>query len=435
MEDNMSENKLETKERIIVVGMALKSEDAKELEISLDELEELAQAADGEVVGRLSQSKERVDVRSFIGKGKLEELAELVKNMEVDTVVFNDELSGAQIRNIEAQVECKVIDRTGLILDIFARRAVSKEGKLQVELAQHQYRLPRLTGLGVSLSRMGAGIGTRGPGETKLEMDRRHILERVTEIKRQLKQIEKTREINRKQRLNSSAPIVALVGYTNAGKSTLMNQLAKLDDEFEASREVFVQDMLFATLDTTLRKSKLNNGKTFLVTDTVGFVSKLPTNLVEAFKGTLEEVVYADLILHVMDLTNEKLDLQRATTEKILKELGCEQKEQIVVYNKVDVVENIEELKLGLEADAVYLSAKSGEGLDVLLDTIEKRMKNRYYSVRMILPYDRGDLLSYFHDSGDIQETNYIEDGIEIKITLNEEEYNRYQQYVAEKYD
>lgn len=431
----MTEYKLEKKERIVVVGMALKTEDAKELEISLDELEELAQAADGEVVGRMSQSKEKVDVRSFIGKGKLEELAELVKNMEVDTVVFNDELSGAQMRNIEEKLECKVIDRTGLILDIFARRAVSKEGKLQVELAQHQYRLPRLTGLGASLSRMGAGIGTRGPGETKLEMDRRHILERVTEIKRQLQHIEKTREVNRKQRMNSSAPIVALVGYTNAGKSTLMNRLARLDAEFDESREVFVKDMLFATLDTTLRKSKLKNGKPFLVTDTVGFVSKLPTNLVEAFKGTLEEVVYADLILHVMDLTNEKLELQRATTEKILKELGCEQKEQIIVYNKVDSVENLDEIKLGLEHDAVYISAKSGQGMDLLLETIEKKMKNRYYSVRMILPYDRGDLLSYFHDAGDIQSTEYIEAGIEIKITLNEEEYNRYQQYVVEKYD
>lgn len=430
----MVEKKEILKERVIVVGIMFKSENVKDLEDSMDELEELVYAANGEVVGRLTQAKERIEARSFIGKGKLEELAEAVDNLYADTVVFNDELSGAQIRNIEEATNCKVIDRTGLILDIFARRAVSREGKLQVELAQYKYRLPRLTGFGVSLSRTGAGIGTRGAGETKLETDKRHILERITEINRQLKSLEQTREVKRKQRLSSSMPIIALVGYTNAGKSTLSNKLAELDEDFEDSRKVYTEDMLFATLDTTLRKSKLSNGKSFLVTDTVGFVSKLPTQLIEAFKGTLEEVKYADIIVHVMDLTNEKMELQKATTEKILNELKCEDKDSIIVYNKVDDVENLGEILPKLEEDSILISAKTGKNIDKLLEAIEKKLENRYHNVKLLVPYTRGDLLSYFHEAGEIVEKEYVESGVEIKITLNTKEYNKYEEYIVEEY-
>lgn len=422
------------KERVIVIGLMFKTESAKALKYSMDELEELVDAADGEVVGRLTQARDKIEARSFIGKGKLEELAELVETVKADIIVFNDVLSGAQLRNIEEITKCRVIDRTGLILDIFARRAISKEGKLQVELAQLQYRLPRLTGFGTSLSRSGAGIGTRGAGETKLETDKRHILDKITDIRKQLKELEQTRNVKRRQRLDSVVPIIALVGYTNAGKSTIANKLAELDEDFQESRKVYTEDMLFATLDTTLRKSKLSNGKPFLVTDTVGFVSKLPTQLIEAFKGTLEEAKYADIIVHVMDLTNDKMTLQKETTEKILKEIGCSEKESIIVYNKVDVVEDITSLEIEFEPESILMSAKTGKNMDLLLKALEKKLENRYHSVKVLIPYNRGDLLSYFHDAGDITATEYIESGIQIDIILNEKEYNKYKEYVIEEY-
>ncbi|EQG22921.1 GTP-binding protein HflX [Clostridioides difficile DA00062] len=333
----------EIQEKALLVGLNLttivKKNDDIDTNESMEELKELTKAAGAEVVGSLIQNKHSVDAAYYIGKGKVEEIRAYSDSLDATLVIFNDELSGAQIRNIENVVGRKVIDRTTLILDIFAQRALSKEGKLQVELAQLKYRLPRLYGMGGEMSRTGAGIGTRGPGEQKLEIDKRHILNKAADIRRELKEVKKNRETQRVKRLKSNIPIVALVGYTNAGKSTLLNELIKTHKDYEQEKEVFVKDMLFATLDVTLRKALLPNKKEFLVVDTVGFVSKLPHDLVEAFKATLEEVQYADLILHVIDATNTSYELQKSTTEGVLKELGVNDKKHILVYNKVDKLE------------------------------------------------------------------------------------------------
>lgn len=350
----------EIQEKALLVGLNLttivKKNDDIDTSESMEELKELTKAAGAEVVGSLIQNKHSVDAAYYIGKGKVEEIRAYSDSLDATLVIFNDELSGAQIRNIENVVGRKVIDRTTLILDIFAQRALSKEGKLQVELAQLKYRLPRLYGMGGEMSRTGAGIGTRGPGEQKLEIDKRHILNKAADIRRELKEVKKNRETQRVKRLKSNIPIVALVGYTNAGKSTLLNELIKTHKDYEQEKEVFVKDMLFATLDVTLRKALLPNKKEFLVVDTVGFVSKLPHDLVEAFKATLEEVQYADLILHVIDATNTSYELQKSTTEGVLKELGVNDKKHILVYNKVDKLEL--DIYPKSQEDIVYISAK-----------------------------------------------------------------------------
>lgn len=309
MEGDGLNQEMKNMEKVLIIGVELDT-DTIDIENSLDELEELVSAADGVVISRLVQKKDNINPAYFIGKGKAEEIKNYCEELNITTVVFNDELSGAQLRNLEKIIDRKIVDRTNLILDIFASRANSKEGKLQVKLAQLKYRLPRLIGFRDYLSREGGGIGTRGPGEQKLETDRRHILREVDNIEKQLKEIEQNRETKRKKREDSNLPIVALVGYTNAGKSTLLNKLLEFSDEYEEVKQVFVKDMLFATLDTSLRRGKLPNGQAFLLTDTVGFVSKLPTRLIEAFKGTLEEVKYADLLLHVVDASNKDLDIQ-----------------------------------------------------------------------------------------------------------------------------
>ena len=309
----------EKRERALLIGLNITSItrriDDIDINESMDELKELAKAAGAEVVGSLIQNKQTRDAAFYIGKGKVEEIKAYCESLDATMVVFNDELSGAHIRNIEEVVGIKVIDRTTLILDIFAQRALTKEGKLQVEIAQLKYRLPRLSGMRGAMSRTGAGIGARGPGEQKLEIDKRHILNKAADIRRELKEVKKIRETQRVQRLKSNIPIVAIVGYTNAGKSTLLNEIIKTHKDYEKEKEVLAKDMLFATLDVTLRKALLPNKKEFLVVDTVGFVSKLPHDLVEAFKATLEEVHYADLILHVIDATNSCYELQKKTTE------------------------------------------------------------------------------------------------------------------------
>ena len=295
-------------ERALLIGLNIttnvKKIDDIDINESMEELKELAKAAGAEVVGSLIQNRPAIDAAYYVGKGKVEELRAYCEATDATMVIFNDELSGAHIRNLEEAVGRKVIDRTTLILDIFAQRALSKEGKLQVELAQLRYRMPRLYGMGGEMSRTGAGIGTRGPGEQKLEIDKRIILNKIADIRKELKEVSKNRETQRVQRMKSNIPIVALVGYTNAGKSTLLNELIKTHKDYEEEKEVFVKNMLFATLDVTLRKATLPNKRDFLVVDTVGFVSKLPHDLVNAFKATLEEVQYADLILHVIDATN-----------------------------------------------------------------------------------------------------------------------------------
>nr|WP_207711997.1 GTPase HflX [Clostridioides difficile] len=398
---------------------------------SMEELKELTKAAGAEVVGSLIQNKHSVDAAYYIGKGKVEEIRAYSDSLDATLVIFNDELSGAQIRNIENVVGRKVIDRTTLILDIFAQRALSKEGKLQVELAQLKYRLPRLYGMGGEMSRTGAGIGTRGPGEQKLEIDKRHILNKAADIRRELKEVKKNRETQRVKRLKSNIPIVALVGYTNAGKSTLLNELIKTHKDYEQEKEVFVKDMLFATLDVTLRKALLPNKKEFLVVDTVGFVSKLPHDLVEAFKATLEEVQYADLILHVIDATNTSYELQKSTTEGVLKELGVNDKKHILVYNKVDKLEL--DIYPKSQEDIVYISAKQGINMDKLLNMIEIALMENTYSVRLMLPYERGDIFSRIKDKYNVENFEYGESGITLDVDLDEEDFNIYREYILEK--
>ena len=425
----------EIQEKALLVGLNLttivKKNDDIDTNESMEELKELTKAAGAEVVGSLIQNKHSVDAAYYIGKGKVEEIRAYSDSLDATLVIFNDELSGAQIRNIENVVGRKVIDRTTLILDIFAQRALSKEGKLQVELAQLKYRLPRLYGMGGEMSRTGAGIGTRGPGEQKLEIDKRHILNKAADIRRELKEVKKNRETQRVKRLKSNIPIVALVGYTNAGKSTLLNELIKTHKDYEQEKEVFVKDMLFATLDVTLRKALLPNKKEFLVVDNVGFVSKLPHDLVEAFKATLEEVQYADLILHVIDATNTSYELQKSTTEGVLKELGVNDKKHILVYNKVDKLEL--DIYPKSQEDIVYISAKQGINMDKLLNMIEIALMENTYSVSLMLPYERGDIFSRIKDKYNVENFEYGESGITLDVDLDEEDFNIYREYILEK--
>ena len=325
--------------KAILVGVEKRESISK----SMLELEGLTEAVGGEVLGVLTQKLEKIDVGTYVGKGKVEELKIIVERLGANIAVFNDELSGIQIRNLEEILKCRVIDRTILILDIFASRATSKEGKLQVELAQLEYRMPRLLGFGKSLSRLGGGIGTRGPGEKKLEVDKRHIRKRIDDIKKELEEVRKNRKVQRARREKNEIPIVALVGYTNAGKSALMNKILEITSEkadTENLKKVDSENMLFSTLDVYRRKIRLDNKKDVILVDTVGFVSKLPHSLVDAFKSTLEEVKFADLILHVVDVSDDDHEFQEEVTNQILNEIGIGSKECIMIYNKADAVEN-----------------------------------------------------------------------------------------------
>lgn len=419
-------------ERALLVGLNIttnvKKVDDIDINESMEELKELAKAAGAEVVGDIIQNRPARDAAFYIGKGKVEEIKAYCDSLDATVVVFNDELSGAQIRNIEELVQRKVIDRTTLILDIFAQRALSKEGKLQVELAQLKYRLPRLYGMGGEMSRTGAGIGTRGPGEQKLEVDKRHILNKTADIRRELREVKKNRETQRAQRLKSNIPIVALVGYTNAGKSTLLNELIKTHKDYSEEKEVLSKDMLFATLDVTLRKALLPNKKEFLVVDTVGFVSKLPHDLVEAFKATLEEVHYADLIVHVVDATNDSFEIQENTTKKVLKELDADNKPTIMAYNKIDKLDL--DIYPKNQENVVYISAKQGINMDKLMDMIQDALMENTHKVELLLPYDKGDIFSRLKNKYNIEEFEYVENGIELTVSLDEEDYSIYKDYV-----
>ena len=407
--------------RAILVGLQVR----EDITHSMDELEGLAEADGVEVIGRVTQSLERPNTSTFIGKGKVEELAEMCANMEADTVIFNDELSGVQLRNLEEAVGVRVIDRTILILDIFADRATSREGKLQVELAQLQYRMPRLTGFGKSLSRLGGGIGTRGPGEKKLETDRRHIAGRIDDIKAELKKMNKNRAVQRAGREKSNIPVVALMGYTNSGKSAVMNKLLEMTEREE--KVVMSQDMLFATLDTQHRKISLDPGAEFILIDTVGFVSKLPHSLVEAFKSTLDEVKYADLLVHVVDSAYEERDFQIDVTNNVIEQIGAGGKEKIMAYNKMDVAE---ERPLDVSGcDAVYISALTGDNMDVLIDTIKAKIFGNRVHARLLIPYDKGSITSYLLENAEITYTEYTADGTLIEGYFSAEDYGRYEKY------
>ena len=409
--------------KAILVGLKLD----EDISYSMEELKGLCEADSIEVIGNVIQSLEKPNTATLIGKGKVEEISELAQNMEADLVVFNDELSGMQLRNLEDALGVKVIDRVILILDIFAKRATSREGKLQVELAQLKYRLPRLTGFGKSLSRLGGGIGTRGPGETKLETDRRHIERRVDDIREELALIKKNRSTQKKLREKNEIPVVALVGYTNSGKSALMNRILQKVDKEE--KQVFEEDMLFATLDTYQRRVDLDKNHSFILVDTIGFVSRLPHLLIEAFKATLEIVSEADLLIHVVDASYENNDFQIKVTDRVLKEIGAGAKNKLMAYNKVDLLEDQSALTDFLGMKNHFISAKYDMGVDELIEDVKKEIFKDFVKAEMLIPYTRGDVSSYIQSKATVYGLEYREDGTWISCELKAQDYNRYKEF------
>ncbi|MBC5743965.1 GTPase HflX [Lachnospiraceae bacterium MD308] len=393
------------KERVLLVGVSTFGQELTES--SLDELSELAKTAGAETAGRLIQNREQVHPGTYVGKGKIEEIKDMLWETEATGIVCDDELSPAQMKNLQDELDVKVMDRTLLILDIFAARASTSEGKIQVELAQLKYRQTRLTGFGTALSRLGGGIGTRGPGEKKLEMDRRLIKSRIAQLNRELKEVKRHREVTRGQRKKSRIPVIAIVGYTNAGKSTLLNKLTGAD--------IFAEDKLFATLDPTTRGLRLLSGQEILLTDTVGFIKKLPHHLVEAFKSTLEEAKYADLILHVVDSSNPQMDEQMFTVYETLKNLKVGDKPVITVFNKQDRLDK-EQIVRDFQADyTVKLSAKTGEGIPELLETMEAVLREQKIAVECLYDYKDTGKIQLIRKYGELTEEEYREDGIFVR--------------------
>lgn len=366
---------------------------------SMKELEALADAAEVDTVAVVTQNRQAVEAATYIGPGKLQEVCDLCQSLEPDYLLFDDELSGSQVRNIEQASGVTVIDRSRLILDIFANRATTREGKCQVELAQLQYLLPRLSGVGASMSRQGAGIGTRGPGETRLETDKRHIRTRISKLKDELKEIEQHRQTTRSKRLKEGIPQVALVGYTNAGKSTLLNCLTDAG--------TFAKDQLFATLDPLVKRMELAEDFPIVVTDTVGFVRKLPHHLVEAFRSTLEESIYADVVLHVVDVSNPEYGVQMEVAQKLLDSLGVKEEVIITVFNQIDKAES----ELPNLPNSVFLSAKTGEGVEELLELLRKRLVPVRRSVTVCIPYTEGKLAAMLHEKTKVEQEEFTEKG------------------------
>lgn len=403
------------KEKLILVGVASSAND--DTEQSLDELCDLVDTAGGVVVGRVIQRREMIHPATYVGKGKIEEIKELLWETDADGIVCDDELSPAQTANLTELLDTKVMDRTLIILDIFAGRASTSEGKIQVELAQLRYRQTQLTGAGKALSRLGGGIGTRGPGEKKLEMDRRLIKNRIALLNRELKDVKKHRDLTREQRSRNHMQVAAIVGYTNAGKSTLLNTLT--------DAKVLEEDQLFATLDPTTRNLKLPSGQEMLVTDTVGFIRKLPHHLIEAFRSTLEEAKYADLILHVVDSSNPQMDEQMYVVYETLRKLEVMNKPVITVFNKMDRRgENA--LLRDFQADrTVQISAKTGEGIPELLCAIEQQLREQKILIERMYPYQESSRVQMIRKYGELLEEHYTEEGIYIRAYVPKEIYGR----------
>lgn len=404
----------ELEERVILVGVQVNdNEDTKE---SLDELEELAQTAGAVTVGKVIQNREAIHPGTYIGKGKIEEVRALVLALDATGIICDDELSPAQLNNLERELDCKVMDRTLLILDIFAARAVTSEGKIQVELAQLRYRSARLVGLRESLSRLGGGIGTRGPGEKKLESDRRLIRTRISALKEELSHVEKHRELIRARRDRGTMKTAAIVGYTNAGKSTLLNKLT--------GSEVLSENKLFATLDPTTRTLNLDDGQQILLTDTVGFIRKLPHHLVEAFKSTLEEAKYADYIIHVVDAANPQVETQMHIVYETLRELGVLGKKTITLFNKQDL-EGASQLR-DFKADyTLKISAKTGEGLDSLKALLEKLLSEEQIYIERLFPYSEAGKIQLIREFGQLLSEDYTDTGIAVKARVPKEIYGK----------
>lgn len=402
--------------RVMLAAVDLGEYDAEQ---SLDELEELAQTAGAETIVRIIQKRPSFDSATCVGSGRLEEMAEICEKEEIDQIIFDHELTATQIRNIEDVCKVHTIDRTMLILDIFAQRATTHEGRLQVEIAQHRYRLPRLAGMGIKLSRLGAGIGTRGPGETKLETDKRHIRTRIATLNQELKEIEKRREHQRARRKKDGVLICAIVGYTNVGKSTLLNTLTEAG--------VLAENKLFATLETTSRAIELPDGRSVMLVDTVGLIRRLPHHLVEAFKSTLEEAANADVILHICDASAENCEEQARVTLELLADLGCEGIPTITVLNKCDKIPYAD--SLSDEENVVKISAKEGTGIDKLLLAIQKALPQSAIRTKLLLPFDKAGLLNAIRIDGKVFSEEYTAEGIltdalvDIKIFPKIEEY------------
>ena len=416
----------EQEERVILVGIALSENDLTDE--SLDELAELARTAKAAVVGRLVQGREKIHPTTYVGKGKLAELKELIWEREATGIICDDELSSVQLKNLEQELDCKIMDRTLLILDIFAVRAMSGEGKIQVELAQLKYRASRLTGLGASLSRLGGGIGTRGPGEKKLEMDRRLIRERISHLKAELKDVERHRELIRSRREDTPGKVAALVGYTSAGKSSIHNALTNAG--------IMEDEMLFSTLDTTTRVLPLEENREIFLTDTVGFIRKLPHHLVEAFKSTLEEAKYADVIIHVVDASNPQMDVQMHFVYETLRQLGVEGKPIVTLFNKQDVLaarkaeEGAADEALPVMRDVradytIKTSAKTGQGLDELKEALLEILRRDQILIERTYPFAEAGKVQRIRKSGQLLEEEYVEEGVRVKAYVPKEIYGR----------
>lgn len=394
---------------------------------SVEELRNLTYACNMDVLDVVVQNLENVNNATYIGTGKVKEIKEQAKDLKADLIIFNNELSPSQLRNLQKDLSLPILDRTGLILQIFSKRAQTKEAKLQVEVAKLQYMLPRLVGLHSSLGRQGSGAGlsNKGSGEKKLELDRRRIEDKITELNKELKNIENERDVQRKQRKKKGIPLVSLAGYTNAGKSTLMNALVDIYKNDE-SKKVEEKNMLFATLDTSVRNITLPDKKEFLLSDTVGFISELPHSLVKAFRSTLEEIKQADLILEVVDFADENYKQHIEVTNKTLKELGADKIPLVYVYNKSDLV--LEKLPK-IEENAIYMSASNKIGIEELINIIKSRIFSNFIKTKLLIPYNRSDIVAYFNSNSNVVRTEYINEGTLLFVECKIEDYNRYKEY------
>ena len=420
----MESNFEKKQERAVLVGLnadCFRKEQTATDE-TLEELEALLETAGGFCTGKVLQNRHTPDAHSFIGEGKALEVKMLAEATEATMVVFDNELSPGNIRALEEIMGVTVLDRSALILDIFAQRAKTKEGRLQVELAQYQYLLPRLSGMGKSLSRQGGGIGTRGPGETKLESDRRHIRERIARLQQELEQVRQVRSVQRERRMKNSVPVVAIVGYTNAGKSTLLNKLT--------GAGIPANNRLFDTLDTTSRQLTVSDNLDVVLTDTVGFIAKLPHHLVDAFRATLEELEYADLLLHVIDASDENREEHIAVVEKLIAQLAKPGTKVLQCYNKADLVSR-EDIPVG--EDMVSISAATGAGMDQLLAAIETALAQARHHVVVCLPYSMGGMVETLHNNAQVKSVDYTADGIEVDAVLDDILYGRLREFVVKE--
>ena len=417
------------KERALLVGVNIDSQE--NFQKLMDELENLAVACDIEVVGREIQNLYEVNKPLYIGKGKAEEISNIAQELNVDYVIFNNELSHTQIRNLQKIINCSILDRTSLILEIFSKRARTKEAKLQVEVARLEYMLPRLVGLHSSLGRQGggAGLSNKGLGEKKIELDRRRIEEKLTELKKELEELSTDREVQRKKREESEIPLVALVGYTNAGKSSLMNYMI---DRFvkDNDKKVLEEDMLFATLDTSVRKIELEDNRKFLLSDTVGFISELPHDLIKAFRSTLDEIKNADLLLQVIDYSDPDFYSQMQVTKETLEKIGAGDIPVIYVYNKSELM--LDKLPL-VDENEIYLSIKERKGMDELIDIIIENLFKNYKKCKMLIPFSQGAVVSYLNDHANVTSTEYNENGTLLLVECREAQYNKYKEFVVEE--